>query len=1097
MRLLSAGEGQIVPFLGPSLPDWADIIRHSPLEDSVGTQWETCEKNRRQGLGTKEFPQKKVLSLVLCVAMLLSVMVMGTGAAFTDEDDFSPQYAEAAEVLTNLKVMQGYDDGSFLPQRNITRAQVATLIYRAATGDVTDSQTDIYSDYDKFDDVQSTDWFAGYVNYCGNAELIKGFTPTTFGPNKNVTGYQVLAMILRAVGYDQNDEFTGSGWEIRTASTAESLGILDNVQDATLGQPATRELVAELIFRAMIVPTVEYTNAFGYQQNKTTLGWNEFKLFEAEGTIVANEIADLYGSKALDTGKTELVNNFGRSVTYNLTTDTSIIGEKVNVWIADETAVSTPASLADVTDWSNLRAADLTNDQEDEWADATNGGTQYFVNYDKADGATFDKGIMIKAIDNNNDGDYEYVLTEIDTLTFIDNIDDDGDILLNDMAVEDKVVAYDAAAEGDVVLAINIDGGTYLEKAAFVTGNVTGLNTKDETATIGDAAYMVSGINYAGDPDLNQFATIRDTYQPGADWNGKYYNYYQDAYGNIRAYEEAGETATGYGLILDYDIYKSGAFEGDLTWRPQGGLNVGDLYVKFLTEENTVETAKVDADFAKYFGPENDTNHPDNDPYVNGNIAVGDVVSYNINEDGELVLAYTYDYVDAQATVQTDRDLVTVDNNTYNVDEDLVVFYYTDTADTPIGSTFGWVIPVYGVLTGEDALADIDGKTVHQMDAVAAGDTHVNKFGEADMINIRGHIDTFVDYCYVEDFSDYTSQKVDGDYTYTYDAINSAGEAIQVTTQIKMPVWGNSAHHIWAYHTLDVNGTVVNALLPVGGNVVKFGDLHLAKNGQSFDIYEWNNQAGENLALPETGVFALVEDFPEGGTTNLDVNDCATGYAVVVNDDTKAVFVTEAEDGNVDYIDVNSVTIRGETENNLHLYVGSTIPVQKDIYEISFNNGTPVVLGELDKITVTSDWANKDVKISVHTPDVNTALGMLDTVSMNGEQQAITTGYADLSTAVDHATAIDLSKVVSTYEMTITTKPNAGGTNLYGEIQIAGGATAAKALDFDATWAPISGEKATLDGLSKDGYIVIALANGDDVAYYAYKIVEYVIFHPF
>ena len=503
-----------------------------------------------------------------------------------------------------------------------------------------------------------------------------------------------------------------------------------------------------------------------------------------------------------------------------------------------------------------------------------------------------------------------------------------------------------------------------------------------------------------------------------------------------------------------------------------------------------METAKVDADFAKYFGPENDTNHPDNDPYVNGNIAVGDVVSYNINEDGELVLAYTYDYVDAQATVQTDRDLVTVDNNTYNVDEDLVVFYYTDTADTPIGSTFGWVIPVYGVLTGEDALADIDGKTVHQMDAVAAGDTHVNKFGEADMINIRGHIDTFVDYCYVEDFSDYTSQKVDGDYTYTYDAINSAGEAIQVTTQIKMPVWGNSAHHIWAYHTLDVNGTVVNALLPVGGNVVKFGDLHLAKNGQSFDIYEWNNQAGENLALPETGVFALVEDFPEGGTTNLDVNDCATGYAVVVNDDTKAVFVTEAEDGNVDYIDVNSVTIRGETENNLHLYVGSTIPVQKDIYEISFNNGTPVVLGELDKITVTSDWANKDVKISVHTPDVNTALGMLDTVSMNGEQQAITTGYADLSTAVDHATAIDLSKVVSTYEMTITTKPNAGGTNLYGEIQIAGGATAAKALDFDATWAPISGEKATLDGLSKDGYIVIALANGDDVAYYAYKIVE-------
>ncbi|MFR8429797.1 MAG: S-layer homology domain-containing protein [Evtepia sp.] len=934
-------------------------------------------------------PQKKVLSLVLCVAMLLSVMVMGTGAAFTDEDDFSPQYAEAAEVLAGMKVMQGYDDGSFLPQRNITRAQVATMIYRAATSDVTDTQTPIYADYDKFDDVQSDDWFAGYVNYCGNAELIKGFTPTTFGPNKNVTGYQVLAMILRAVGYDQNDEFTGSGWEIRTASTAESLGILDNVQDATLGQPATRELVAELIFRAMIVPTVEYTNAFGYQQNKTTLGWNEFKLFEAEGTIVANEIADLYGSKALDTGKTELVNNFGRSVTYNLTTDTSIIGEKVNVWIADETAVSTPASLADVTDWSNLRAADLTNDQEDEWADATNGGTQYFVNYDKADGATFDKGIMIKAIDNNNDGDYEYVLTEIDTLTFIDNIDDDGDILLNDMAVEDKVVAYDAAAEGDVVLAINIDGGTYLEKAAFVTGNVTGLNTKDETATIGDAAYMVSGINYAGDPDLNQFATIRDTYQPGADWNGKYYNYYQDAYGNIRAYEEAGETATGYGLILDYDVYKTGAFEGDLTWRPQGGLNVGDLYVKFLTEENTVETAKVDADFAKYFGPENDTNHPDNDPYVNGNIAVGDVVSYNINEDGELVLAYTYDYVDAQATVQTDRDLVTVDSNTYNVDENLVVFYYTDTADTPIGSTFGWVIPVYGVLTGEDALADIDGKTVHQMDAVAAGDTHVNKFGEADMINISGHIDTFVDYCYVEDFADYTTEKVNGEYIWTYDAINSSGEAIQVSTRVKMPA---SDKQVWEYHTLDVNGTVVNALLPTSAEVM-FGDLHLAKNGQSFDIYEWNDQNGENLALPETGVFALVEDFPEGGTTNLDVNDCATGYAVVVNDDTKAVFVTEAEDGNVDYVDT---TIDTETADPqaVHVKIGTSI-----CFGDEYANGTytwtpdgaiqPIEKPLSDEGCLIVDASMEDVTVNVKKHEVDTTYAAtIDSVKFDSEEGA-------------------------------------------------------------------------------------------------------------
>ena len=248
---------------------------------SVGTQWESRGKNAGRGLGRKHFPQKKVLSLVLCVAMLLSVMVMGTGAAFTDEDDFSPQYAEAAEVLTGMKVMQGYDDGSFLPQRNITRAQVATLIYRAVTGDVDDTQTGLYTDWDKFDDVQADDWFAGYVNYCANGELIKGFTPDTFGPNKNVTGYQLLAMILRAVGYDQNDEFTGSGWEIRTATTAKELGLLKNVQETTLGQPASRELVAELIFRAMNVPMVQYNliiKDYVPVKGNETLGEQQFDL---------------------------------------------------------------------------------------------------------------------------------------------------------------------------------------------------------------------------------------------------------------------------------------------------------------------------------------------------------------------------------------------------------------------------------------------------------------------------------------------------------------------------------------------------------------------------------------------------------------------------------------------------------------------------------------------------------------------------------------------------------------------------------------------------------------------------------------------------
>ena len=74
-----------------------------------------------------------------------------------------------------------------------------------------DTQAGIYKDYAKFKDVAANHWAAGYIGYCSNAELILG-DGTNFYPDQTVTGYQALAMILRAVGYDKNNEFQGNGW---------------------------------------------------------------------------------------------------------------------------------------------------------------------------------------------------------------------------------------------------------------------------------------------------------------------------------------------------------------------------------------------------------------------------------------------------------------------------------------------------------------------------------------------------------------------------------------------------------------------------------------------------------------------------------------------------------------------------------------------------------------------------------------------------------------------------------------------------------------------------------------------------------------------
>ena len=50
-----------------------------------------------------------------------------------DDKSISDDYAESVAVLNGMGVFKGYEDGSFKPEGNITRAEVATIIYRIDT----------------------------------------------------------------------------------------------------------------------------------------------------------------------------------------------------------------------------------------------------------------------------------------------------------------------------------------------------------------------------------------------------------------------------------------------------------------------------------------------------------------------------------------------------------------------------------------------------------------------------------------------------------------------------------------------------------------------------------------------------------------------------------------------------------------------------------------------------------------------------------------------------------------------------------------------------------------------------------------------------
>ena len=261
---------------------------------------------------------KKLLAMVLALVMTLSLAV-SANAAFEDAKDINATYAEAVDVLAGMKVFQGYDNGkTFKPQGDITRAEVAAIVYRIYTGDVKDVQAKNYETYNKFADMAGAGWAKGYIGYCANAAFIKGYPDGNFKPAGKVTGYEALTMILRAVGYDKNNEFTGADWALNVAQIAQKNGILDNVKGVDLNAPATREVVAELLFRSINVPMVTYTAAFGYQnvgltgdkdknllKNNATLGYKNFGLICGEDEDKWGRPTKVWANDVNESGKYE------------------------------------------------------------------------------------------------------------------------------------------------------------------------------------------------------------------------------------------------------------------------------------------------------------------------------------------------------------------------------------------------------------------------------------------------------------------------------------------------------------------------------------------------------------------------------------------------------------------------------------------------------------------------------------------------------------------------------------------------------------------------------------------------------------------------
>ena len=175
---------------------------------------------------------KKFLSLVLALAMTLSLVTISAGAKdFADSDELtSEQYEEAVNVMSEMGIIDGYTDGDFRPQGTLTRQAAAKIIACMMLGKTTAES--LGTQAAPFKDVPAGSQFAGYIAFCVERGLIDGYADGTFRPTGTLTGFAFLKMLLGALGYDSSIEgYTGTNWTVNVAGRAYEIGLTDGNEE--------------------------------------------------------------------------------------------------------------------------------------------------------------------------------------------------------------------------------------------------------------------------------------------------------------------------------------------------------------------------------------------------------------------------------------------------------------------------------------------------------------------------------------------------------------------------------------------------------------------------------------------------------------------------------------------------------------------------------------------------------------------------------------------------------------------------------------------------------------------------------------------------
>ena len=548
----------------------------------VGDAWEIPWQIVDFPVVSVKWNLKKVLVLVLCLAMMASIMVTGAAAAFTDQQDIDSKHQEAVDMSIALNIIEGYPDGSFQPNGNVTRAEMSKIICIALNGGEVPA-TSIKST-PTFADIKGH-WAEGFIEYCYAKGVVAGKSADTFDPSGSVTGSEAAKMLLVALGYNADVErYVGSDWELYVNVQANQDGLYNKLLDIQTAEPLSREHAAQMIWNAIQAYVIDKHSEIGRSDGQVTdvyVKSNTQDMLDKyyDGEIVKGQLVSWsYNEKDHDWDY--MVFDGTNAYTVNTATDyTSLIGQKVKaVFDLDGDIVADPAATYDAYGIFSVDSQILFSGIVADLPTLKNDDTS----------VTFD-GVKYKFEGNDDASDvpvYEYWRTANIPYEGADNDviyagNDDGFASLAELAGKDAANKNIKYFDSQNFCAIDYDGNNKIDFFFVVPA-------------------VIAKVGYVGSDDINVAKTLFDACRDGQTKYKKADVTYYDgiAKDDYVAITPAGATATDTVEIVKLDMINGKVTAKDA---PKVTIN-GETYKLDASYTTTVNAGATLSDAAIYNG---------------------------------------------------------------------------------------------------------------------------------------------------------------------------------------------------------------------------------------------------------------------------------------------------------------------------------------------------------------------------------------------------------------------------------------------------------------------------------------------------------------